>query len=301
MSVVDNIVEEVKTLTGGEEEKKEDASKDDEKKQDDAEKADEAKKKVEETEVSIEQLEKQIAERQAELDRRLEEKRSKEREERIQTEIVTVIKLEREKLEQERMRLVEERIRYEVTGVCLQIICTLKSHIIIHHINGVIVVCLYKEKILPILFVMFQEILQEMKESTGKGSRKSTGSRSPQSIAMQRVDSDQNSNNTYKSEKQRQLEEDRAKLEREKAEFEEWKKRFLNSWPITAQYFVTMYFYLNIWRHAPVRSIVIAEMDISVAGVASKTLYWGCLVSLVLSGQRIFPGTTGWWHHLDPS
>lgn len=68
-----------------------------------------------------------------------------------------------------------------------------------------------------------------MKESTGKGSRKSTGSRSPQSIAMQRVDSDQNSNNTYKSEKQRQLEEDRAKLEREKAEFEEWKKRFLNS------------------------------------------------------------------------
>ena len=114
-------------------------------------------------------------------------------EERIQTEIVTVIKLEREKLEEERLRLVEERIRYE-------------------------------------------EILQEMKQATtGKGTRKSTGSRksSPQSISMQRVASDQGgsrsgSQSSYKTEKQKQLEAEKEKLAREKAEFEEWKKRFLN-------------------------------------------------------------------------
>ena len=112
--------------------------------------------------------------------------------ERIQTEIVTVIKLEREKLEEERLRLVEERIRYE-------------------------------------------EILQEMKQASGKGTRKSTGSRksSPQSISMQKVASDQSgsrsgSQTSYKSEKQKQLEAEKEKLAREKAEFEEWKKRFLN-------------------------------------------------------------------------
>ena len=86
--------------------------------------------------------------------------------------------------------------------------------------------------------IFLQEILQEMKAATSRGSRKSTGSRSPQSISMQRVTSDQNTGSTsstsssgksYKSEKQRQLEQERAKLEKEKAEFEEWKKRFLNS------------------------------------------------------------------------
>ena len=64
-----------------------------------------------EEEVTIEQLQQQIEARQAELDRRLEARRAKEKEERIQTEIVTVIKLEREKLEEERLKLVEERIR----------------------------------------------------------------------------------------------------------------------------------------------------------------------------------------------
>ena len=116
---------------------------------------------------------------------------SKEREERIQTEIVTVIKLEREKLEEERLKLVEERIRYE-------------------------------------------EILQEMKQASGKGTRKSTGSRksSPQSISLQKVSSDQGSrggsDSFYKSEKQKLFEAEKEKLAKEKAEFEEWKKRFLH-------------------------------------------------------------------------
>ena len=95
---------------GGDEEKKED-----EEKKDGEEKPDEAgggdnDGKTEE-EVTIEQLQQQIEARQAELDRRLEARRAKEKEERIQTEIVTVIKLEREKLEEERLKLVEERIR----------------------------------------------------------------------------------------------------------------------------------------------------------------------------------------------
>ena len=101
---------------GGDEEKKED-----EDKKDGEEKPDEAggdggggdgdeDGKTEE-EVTIEQLQQQIEARQAELDKRLEARRAKEKEERIQTEIVTVIKLEREKLEEERLKLVEERIR----------------------------------------------------------------------------------------------------------------------------------------------------------------------------------------------
>ena len=96
---------------GGDEEKKED-----EEKKDGEEKPDEAGGdgdeggKTEE-EVTIEQLQQQIEARQAELDKRLEARRAKEKEERIQTEIVTVIKLEREKLEEERLKLVEERIR----------------------------------------------------------------------------------------------------------------------------------------------------------------------------------------------
>ena len=77
-----------------------------------------------------------------------------------------------------------------------------------------------------------------MKQATSKGSRKSTGSRSPQSISMQRVSSDHpgsgssssssSSSSSKKSEKQLQLEQEREKLEKEKAEFEEWKKRFLH-------------------------------------------------------------------------
>ena len=66
-------------------------------------------------EMTEEELQKEIEERQAELDRRIAEKKEREREERMSTEIVAVIRLEREKLEEERMRLVEERIRYEVT------------------------------------------------------------------------------------------------------------------------------------------------------------------------------------------
>ena len=80
-----------------------------------------------------------------------------------------------------------------------------------------------------------QEILQEMKHASTKGTRKSTGSRksSPQSIAMQKVSSDQSSSmsgtsSSYKSEKQKQLEAEKQKLAKEKAEFEEWKKRFLH-------------------------------------------------------------------------
>ena len=76
------------------------------------------------------------------------------------------------------------------------------------------------------VWVRYEEILQEMKAATGKGSRKSTGSRSPQSISLQRVASDQTSGS--KSDKQRQLEEERARLDKEKADFEEWKKRFLH-------------------------------------------------------------------------
>ena len=101
---------------GGDEEKKED-----EEKKDAEEKTDEAggdggggggdEGGRTEEEVTIEQLQQQIEARQAELDRRLEARRAKEKEERIQTEIVTVIKLEREKLEEERLKLVEERIR----------------------------------------------------------------------------------------------------------------------------------------------------------------------------------------------
>ena len=96
---------------GGDEEKKED-----EDKKDGEEKTEEAGGDGDEggrteEEVTIEQLQQQIEARQAELDRRLEARRAKEKEERIQTEIVTVIKLEREKLEEERLKLVEERIR----------------------------------------------------------------------------------------------------------------------------------------------------------------------------------------------
>ena len=37
-------------------------------------------------------------------------------EEKVSTEIVSVLRLEREKLEEERMKLVEERLRYEVSN-----------------------------------------------------------------------------------------------------------------------------------------------------------------------------------------
>ena len=96
---------------GGDEEKKEDEDKKDgEEKPDEAGGGGDEGGKTEE-EVTIEQLQQQIEARQAELDKRLEARRAKEKEERIQTEIVTVIKLEREKLEEERLKLVEERIR----------------------------------------------------------------------------------------------------------------------------------------------------------------------------------------------
>ena len=96
---------------GGDEEKKEDEDKKDgEEKPDEAGGDGDEGGKTEE-EVTIEQLQQQIEARQAELDKRLEARRAKEKEERIQTEIVTVIKLEREKLEEERLKLVEERIR----------------------------------------------------------------------------------------------------------------------------------------------------------------------------------------------
>ena len=50
---------------------------------------------------------------------------------------------------------------------------------------------------------------------------------------MQKVSSDQSSSmsgssSSYKSEKQKQLEAEKQKLANEKAEFEEWKKRFLH-------------------------------------------------------------------------
>ena len=94
---------------GGDEEKKEDEDKKDGEEKPDEAGGDEGGKTEEE--VTIEQLQQQIEARQAELDKRLEARRAKEKEERIQTEIVTVIKLEREKLEEERLKLVEERIR----------------------------------------------------------------------------------------------------------------------------------------------------------------------------------------------
>ena len=65
-------------------------------------------------EMTEEELRKEIEERQAELDRRIAEKKEREMEEKISTEIVAVIRLERERLEEERMKLVQERIRYEV-------------------------------------------------------------------------------------------------------------------------------------------------------------------------------------------
>ena len=118
---------------GGDEEKKED-----EEKKDGEEKTDEAGGDGDEggrteEEVTIEQLQQQIEARQAELDRRLEARRAKEKEERIQTEIVTVIKLEREKLEEERLKLVEERIRQTwrpcVTMQCAMLFITIRIYL----------------------------------------------------------------------------------------------------------------------------------------------------------------------------
>ena len=65
-------------------------------------------------EMTEEELRKEIEERQAELDRRIAEKKEREMEEKISTEIVAVIRLERERLEEGRLKLVQERIRYEV-------------------------------------------------------------------------------------------------------------------------------------------------------------------------------------------
>ena len=81
---------------------------------------------------------------------------------------------------------------------------------------------------------IIQEILKEMK-TEGKGSRKSTSHGRPQSILLQKVSTDHQDGSSsssrsgsVKSDKQIKLEQERQKLEREKAEFEEWKKRFLN-------------------------------------------------------------------------
>ena len=80
--------------------------------------------------------------------------------------------------------------------------------------------------------------MKEMKaENNNKGSRKSTSHGRPQSILMQKVSSDQEAGNSAsgkksssssKSKKQLKLEEERQQLEKEKAEFENWKKRFWN-------------------------------------------------------------------------
>ena len=78
--------------------------------------------------------------------------------------------------------------------------------------------------------------MKEMKaENNNKGSRKSTSHGRPQSILLQKVSSDQEavssgkkSSGGVKSKKQIKLEEERQQLEKEKAEFEEWKKRFWN-------------------------------------------------------------------------
>ena len=80
--------------------------------------------------------------------------------------------------------------------------------------------------------------MKEMKaENNNKGSRKSTSHGRPQSILLQKVSSDQEASNSAsgkksssssKSKKQLKLEEERQQLEKEKAEFENWKKRFWN-------------------------------------------------------------------------
>ena len=82
--------------------------------------------------------------------------------------------------------------------------------------------------------------MKEMKaENNNKGSRKSTSHGRPQSILLQKVSSDQETGSSgrrkssrtgsnTKSEKQIKLEEERQQLEKEKAEFEDWKKRFWN-------------------------------------------------------------------------
>ena len=84
--------------------------------------------------------------------------------------------------------------------------------------------------------------MKEMKaENNSKGSRKSTSHGRPQSILLQKVSSDQDAvssgggvrrssrtGSNSKSDKQIRLEEERQQLEKEKAEFEDWKKRFWN-------------------------------------------------------------------------
>ena len=83
--------------------------------------------------------------------------------------------------------------------------------------------------------------MKEMKaeNNNSKGSRKSTSHGRPQSILLQKVSSDQEgvssggrkssrTGSNSKSDKQIRLEEERQQLEKEKAEFEEWKKRFWN-------------------------------------------------------------------------
>ena len=64
-------------------------------------------------EMSDEDLQKEVEERQAELEKRLQAKKEKENEERQQRELLEVIKLETQKLEEERLKLVEERIKFE--------------------------------------------------------------------------------------------------------------------------------------------------------------------------------------------
>ena len=63
--------------------------------------------------MSDEDLQKEIEERQAELEKRLQAKKEKENEERQQRELLEVIKLETQKLEEERLKLVDERIKFE--------------------------------------------------------------------------------------------------------------------------------------------------------------------------------------------
>ena len=60
-----------------------------------------------------EDLQKEIEERQAELEKRLQAKKEKETEEKKQKELLEVIKLETKKLEEEREKLVEERLKFE--------------------------------------------------------------------------------------------------------------------------------------------------------------------------------------------
>ena len=142
-----------------------------------------------------EELQKQINDREAELKKRLQAKKDIEEEERLkiekknteerrQIELLEVIRLEKEKLEKERRKLVDERLK-------------------------------------------FQTILREMKSSE-------RSSESPRSILLQKTFEDEenghfvNRNSRRGSPKEAQLLLERAKLEKERREFEEIKSLFLN-------------------------------------------------------------------------